>query len=61
MKKEEKAFNFESKVILEKLFHIESASLCPSILNTVFSPQALPLLLRGTLCLFLMSLPLVED
>jgi hypothetical protein len=59
--KEEKAFNFERKVTLEKLLHIESASLCPSSLNTVFSPQALPLLLRGPLCLFLMSLPLVED
>jgi hypothetical protein len=44
--KEEKAFNFESKVTLEKLLHIESASLCPSSLNTVFNPQALSLLLR---------------
>jgi hypothetical protein len=44
--KEEKAFNFESKVTLEKLLHIESASLCPSSLNTVFSPQYLSLLLR---------------
>jgi hypothetical protein len=61
MEKKEKAFNFESKVTLEKLLHIESASLCPSSLNTVFNPQALPLLLRGPLCLFLMSLPLVED
>ena len=40
--KEDKAFNFERKVTLEKLLHIESASLCPSSLNTVFSPQALP-------------------
>jgi hypothetical protein len=61
MEKEVKAFNFESKVTLEKLLHIESASLCPSSMNTVYSPQALPLLLRGPLCLFLMSLPLVED
>jgi hypothetical protein len=46
--KEEKAFNFESKVTLEKLLlHIESASLCPSSLNTVFNPQALPLLLEN--------------
>jgi hypothetical protein len=59
--KEEKVFNFESKFTLDKLLHIESASLCPSSLNTVFSPQALPLLSRGPLCLFLMSLPLVED
>jgi hypothetical protein len=47
MKKEEKAFNFESKVTLEKLHHIESASLCPSSMNIVFNPQALSLLLRG--------------
>jgi hypothetical protein len=46
---------------LEKLLHIEFSSLCPSSLNIVFSPQALPLFLRGPLCLFLMSLPLVED
>jgi hypothetical protein len=59
--KEEKAFNFERKVTLEKLLHIESASLCPSSLNTVFNPQALSLLLRGPHCLFPMSLPLVED
>jgi hypothetical protein len=43
--KEEKAFNFERKVTLEKLLHIESASLYPSSLNTVFSPQALSQLL----------------
>jgi hypothetical protein len=61
MEKEGKAFNFERKVNLEKLLHIESASICPSSLNTMFNPQALPLLLRGPLCLFLMSLPLVED
>jgi hypothetical protein len=61
MEKEEKAFNFESKVTLEKLLHIESASLCPSSLNTMFSPQYLQLLLRGPLFLFLMSFPLVED
>jgi hypothetical protein len=61
MEKKEKAFNFERKVTLEKLLHIESAFLCPSSLNTVFIPQALPLLLRGPLWLFLMSLPLVED
>jgi hypothetical protein len=42
--KEEKEFNFERKVTLDKLIHIESASLCPSILNTVFSPQDLSLL-----------------
>jgi hypothetical protein len=59
--KEEKAFNFERKVTLEKLLHIESASLCPSSLNTVFNPQALSLLLREPHCLFSMSLPLVED
>jgi hypothetical protein len=33
MEKEEKAFNFESKVTLEKLLHIESASLCPSLMS----------------------------
>jgi hypothetical protein len=38
MEKEEKEFKFESKVTLEKLLHIESASLCPSSMNTVFSP-----------------------
>ena len=59
--KEEKAFNFESKVTLEKLIHIEFASLCPSSLNTLFSPQALSLLSRGPHYLFAMSLPLVED
>jgi hypothetical protein len=59
--KREKAFNFERKVTMEKLLHIESASLCPSSLNTVFSPQALPLLLRGSHYLFAMILPLVED
>jgi hypothetical protein len=36
--KEEKAFNFERKVTLEKLLHIQSASLCPSSLNIVFIP-----------------------
>jgi hypothetical protein len=46
MEKEEKAFNFERKVAREKLLDIESASLCPSSLNIVFSPQALSLLLR---------------
>jgi hypothetical protein len=59
--KEEKAFNFESKVTLEKLLHIESASICPSSLNIVFIPQALSLLLREPHCLSPMSLPLVED
>jgi hypothetical protein len=59
--KEKKAFNFERKVTVEKLIHIEFASLCPSILNTVFNPQALSLLLREPHCLFSMSLPLVED
>jgi hypothetical protein len=59
--KEEKAFNFESKVTLDKLLHIESTSLCPSSLNIVFNPQALSLLLREPHCLFYMSLPLVED
>jgi hypothetical protein len=59
--KEDKEFNFESKVTLEKLLHIESTSLYPSSLNIVFIPQALPLLLRGPLCLFLVGLPLVED
>jgi hypothetical protein len=61
MEKEEKYFNFESKVTMEKLLHIESASLCPSSLNIVFNPQALPLFLRGPLGLYLMSFPLVED
>ena len=60
-KKREKAFNFESKVTLEKLLHIESASLCPSSLNTVFIPQDLSLLSRGPHYLFAMSLPLMED
>jgi hypothetical protein len=59
--KEEKAFNFERKVTLEKLLDIEFASLCPSSLNTMFNPQSLSLLLRGPHCLFPMSLPLVED
>jgi hypothetical protein len=59
--KEEKAFNFESKVTLEKLLHIESASLCPSSLNTVFNPQALSLLLREPHYLSHSSLPLVEE
>jgi hypothetical protein len=59
--KEEKEFNFESKVTLEKLLHIESASLCPSSLNKMFSPQDLSLLLRESHCLSLLSLPLVED
>jgi hypothetical protein len=61
MEKREKAFNFERKVTLEKLLHIESASLCPSSLNTMFNPQDFPLLLRGPHRLFPMSLPLVED
>jgi hypothetical protein len=61
MEKEEKAFNFESKVTLDKLLHIESASLCPSSLNTVFIPQALSLLLREPHCLSPLSLDLVED
>jgi hypothetical protein len=59
--KEEKAFKFERKVTLEKLLHIESASLCPSSLNTVFIPQSLSLLLREPHCLSSMSFPLVED
>jgi hypothetical protein len=59
--KEEKEFNFERKVTLEKLLHIESTSLCPSSMNTVFSPQALSLLLREPHCLSSLSLPLVED
>jgi hypothetical protein len=29
------------------LLHIESASLCPLSLNTVFSPQAIPLLIEN--------------
>jgi hypothetical protein len=61
MEKEEKAFNFERNVTLEKLLHIESASLCPSSMNTVFIPQDLSLFLRGPHYLFSMSLPLVED
>ena len=59
--KEEKEFNFETKVTLEKLLHIESASLCPTSLNIVFIPQDLSLLLREPHCLSLLSLPLVED
>jgi hypothetical protein len=47
--KKEKAFNFERKVNLEKLLHIESASLCPSSMNTMFIPQALSLFLREPL------------
>jgi hypothetical protein len=61
MEKEEKEFNFESKVTLEKLLHIESASLCPSSLNTLFSPKDVSLFLKGPHYLFSMSLPLVED
>jgi hypothetical protein len=61
MENEEKEFNFGRKFTVEKLLHIESASLCPSSLNTVFSAQALSLLLRGPHYLFAMSLPLVED
>jgi len=61
MEKREKTFNFESKVTLEKLLHIESASLCPSSLNTMFSPQVPSLLSRGPHYLFAVSLPLVED
>jgi hypothetical protein len=61
MEKREKAFNFERKVTLEKLLHIEFASLCPSSLNTVFNPQAFPLLSRESLYFFAMSLTLVED
>ena len=41
--------------------HIESASLCPLNLNTVFSPQALPLFDEEPHYLPYMSLPLVED
>jgi hypothetical protein len=61
MEKEEKEFNFESKVTLEKLLHIEFLSLCPSSLNIVLIPQALSLLSRGLHHLFSMSFPLVED
>jgi hypothetical protein len=44
----EREFNFESKVTLEKLLlHIEYASLCPLSLNTMFSPQDLPLLMEN--------------
>jgi hypothetical protein len=44
----EKEFNFERKVTLEKLLiHIESASLCPLSMNTMFIPQALPLLMEN--------------
>jgi hypothetical protein len=59
--KEEKELNFERKVTLEKLLHIESGSLYPSSLNTMFSPQDLSLLLREHHCLFSMSLHFVED
>jgi hypothetical protein len=61
MEKEEKAFKFESKVTPEELLHIESTFLCPSSLNTIFSPQALSLLLREPHYLSPMRLPLVED
>jgi hypothetical protein len=61
MEKGEKEFDFERKNTLEKLLNIESASLCPSSLSTVFSPQALLLLSRESLYLFAMSLYLVED
>jgi hypothetical protein len=61
MEKKEKAFNFERKVTLEKLLYIESASLCPSSLNTVFIPQALSLLSREPHCLSPMIFALVED
>jgi hypothetical protein len=41
-------FNFERKVTLEKLLlHIESASLYSLSMNTVFSPQDLPLLIEN--------------
>jgi hypothetical protein len=50
--KEEKAFNFESKVTLEKLLHIESVSLCPSSMNTMFSPpSSFPIVDRTSLTL----------
>ena len=46
--KEEKEFNFGRKVTLEKLLlHIESASLFPLSLNTMFIPQALSLLIEN--------------
>jgi hypothetical protein len=48
--KEEKEFNFERKVTLEELFtHIESASLYPLSLNTLFNPQTLPLLSENSI------------
>jgi hypothetical protein len=48
MEKGSKEFNFERKVTLDKLFfHIESISLCPLSLNTLFIPQALPLLMEN--------------
>jgi hypothetical protein len=59
--KEEKEFNFESNVTLEKLLNIEFASHCPSSLNTVFSPQDLSILLREPHCLSPLIFPLVED
>jgi hypothetical protein len=50
----EKEFNFERKVTLDKLLiHIESASLCPLSLNTVFIPQDLPLLMENLIVSFL--------
>jgi hypothetical protein len=61
MEKERERIQLERKFTLEKLLHIEYASLCLSSLNTVFSPQALRLLSRESLYLFAMSLPLVED
>jgi hypothetical protein len=61
MEKEEKSFNFESKVTLEKLLHIEFASLYPSSLNTMFSPQYLSLFFREPHCLSSMRFPLEED
>jgi hypothetical protein len=44
----EKEFKLERKVTLEKLLlHVEFASLCPLILNIMFNPQALPLLMEN--------------
>ena len=49
MEKDEKAFNFESKVNLEILLHIESASLCPSSLNNVQPLISFPVVERTSL------------
>jgi hypothetical protein len=43
------------------LLHIESASLCPLSMNTMFNPPSSFLIDLEPQCFSLMSLPLVED